>query len=109
MLLTALLCVLNAGAFAQQGAAFTGLSAKVQRALARCLCLAAVGLLDGAQRQHYISHLLHSVAGQLLLPRLDARHGGVGGRGGVNAGAGLKELHLGEAQVAEERRGFPQS
>ena len=62
--------MLNAGAFAQQEAAFTGLSAKVQRGLSCCLCLAAVGLSDGAQRQHYISQLLQNVAGQLLLPGL---------------------------------------
>ena len=59
--------MLLAEAFAQQGAAFVGLSAKVQRALARCLCLAAIGLPDDAQRQHYISHLLHNVAGQLQI------------------------------------------
>ena len=51
------------GAFAQQAAAVTGLSAKVQRALARCLCLAATGLPDEAQRDHYITHLLHNITG----------------------------------------------
>lgn len=56
-----------AGAFAQQAAALTGLSAKVQRALARCLCLAAVGLQDNAQRDHYIQHLLHNVAGEFVV------------------------------------------
>ncbi|KAL0051778.1 hypothetical protein WJX82_002011 [Trebouxia sp. C0006] len=54
-----------AGAFAQQAAALTGLSAKVQRALACCLCQAATGLADNAQRDQYINHLLQNIAGEV--------------------------------------------
>ncbi|DBA87589.1 TPA: hypothetical protein ACH3X1_004612 [Trebouxia sp. C0004] len=54
-----------AGAFAQQAAALTGLSAKVQRALACCLCQAATGLPDNAQRDQYINHLLQNIAGEV--------------------------------------------
>ena len=108
LLLTVLLPMVNAGAFAQQEAAFTGLSAKVQRALARCLCLAAVGLSDGAQRHHYVSHLLHHVAGQPLLPSLGAGEQGRGGGVGLvyagqwSCAAGIE----GGAQVAGMKRGF---
>lgn len=56
--------MLSAGAFAEQVAALTGLSAKVQRALTCCLCQAATGLPDDGQRDQYIGHLLHNVAGQ---------------------------------------------
>lgn len=71
-----LLSTLFAGAFAQQGPDLTRLSAKVQRALARCLCLATTGLSDDTQRQHYISHLMHSVAGQLHVQHLHVCKGG---------------------------------
>ncbi|DBA71387.1 TPA: hypothetical protein ACH3X2_011192 [Trebouxia sp. C0005] len=54
-----------AGAFAQQAPALTGLSAKVQRALACCLCQAATGLRDDAQRDQYINHLLQNIAGEV--------------------------------------------
>lgn len=64
------LTVCIAGAFAQQAPALTGLSAKVQRALACCLCQAATGLRDDAQRDQYINHLLQNIAGQTLSMRL---------------------------------------
>ena len=54
-----------AGAFGEQVGAVTGLSAKVQRGLARCLCLAATGISHDAHREQYINHLLHKVAGEV--------------------------------------------
>lgn len=60
----------TAGAFAQQVAGLTGLAGQVQRALARSLCLAAVGLAKPAQIEGYIHHLLGTLAGQAVVSKV---------------------------------------
>lgn len=55
-----------ADAFARRDPALTlHLSQKLQRALSRCLCLAATGFQDKAPAQQYVSHLLLQTANEL--------------------------------------------
>lgn len=55
-----------ADAFATRQAALSmQLSQKLQRALSRCLCLAASGFAEQAQAQQYVSHLLLRTAQEI--------------------------------------------
>lgn len=56
-----------ATAFSQRQAALTThLSQKFQRALSRCLCLAASGFGDEAAAQQYVSHLMLQTVNELV-------------------------------------------